>query len=183
MLQPGDTAIYMNKGKLWKQLVLSLLFVVIGIWMLIYRPEVNNGLFNRPVVKYGVAVLCILFFGAAAIFFIRKLGDKRPALTLTSEGIEDHSNAVSLGLIPWRDILAVEPLKVLRQEFLIIRVANPQEYLVKSTNYFKRASLKYNFRHYGSPLAITANTLKISLSELMAMIELRLKEFRARNER
>ncbi len=183
MLQPGDTAIYMNKGKLWKQLVLSLLFVAIGIWMLLYRPEVSNGVFNRPVVKYGAAVLCILFFGAGAIFFIRKLRDKRPALTLTSEGIEDHSNAVSLGLIPWRDIQGVEPLKVLRQEFLVIRVANPEEYLAKSTNYFKRASLKYNYRHYGSPLTITANTLRLSLRELMAMIEMRLKEFRERNER
>lgn len=178
MQQPGDTAIYMNKGKLRKQLVLSLVFVALGIWILLYRPEVSNGLFNRPVVKYGVAILCMLFFGAAVIFFLRKLGDKRPAILLTSEGLVDHSNAVSVGLIPWKDVAGVEQLRVLRQEFLIIKVVNPQDYLAKPMNYFKRASLQYNFRHYGSPLAITANTLRVSLPDLQSMIEMKLAEFR-----
>src|SRR5450432_223669 len=72
--------ISINKAKLAKLLIASIIFVLFGLWILIYRPPISDGGFRRPNIKYVAASAGILFFGTAIILFAIKLKDKRPGL-------------------------------------------------------------------------------------------------------
>jgi hypothetical protein len=119
----------LSKGKLIKGLIGSIIFVLIGSWLLIYQPEIGNPIFDNPVVKYGASVASILFFGFGIIYFSIKITDKKPGIIIDDSGILDNSSAVSTGPIPWTDIERFSIVKVMKQEFLVIGVNNPEFYI------------------------------------------------------
>jgi len=164
----------LSKTKLTKGLIASIVFVLIGLWLLVYQPTTSNSLVNNPFVKYGAAIACVIFFGFGIFYFAKKLSDKKPGIVIDNDGIHDNSSAVSVGFIPWSNILQFVTTKVMKQEFLIIIVDNPATYIDQQTNFIKKKGMEYNFKTYGSPLAISANGLKCSLSELMTILEKKL---------
>ncbi len=163
--------IALSKSKLTKGLVASIVFVALGLWILIYKPTVSNAMFDNPFVKYGAAIASILFFGFAIFYYSFKLTDKKPGIVIDDNGILDNSSAVAVGLIPWKDIKQFATAKVMKQEFLIIIVYNPEFYISRQTNIFKKKGMQYNLNNYGSPLAISANGLKSSLTELTEILD------------
>jgi hypothetical protein len=173
--------ISLSKSKLVKGLLSSILFVLIGFWMLIYQPETSNAIFNNPVIKYGAAVACILFFGLGIFYFTYKLMDKKPGLVIDHSGITDNSSAVAVGHIPWSEITHIATANVMKQAFLIVIIKNPREYVVKQTGFFKRKGMEYNLKNYGSPVSISATTLSCSIGELQNLVYSRLKAFQNSN--
>jgi hypothetical protein len=171
MKEDDKIEITLSKGKLIKGLIASIVFVVLGFWILIYKPTVSNAMFDNPFVKYGSAVACLLFFGFAIFYFSFKLTDKKPGIVVSNNGILDNSSAVAAGLIPWKDIKQFAIAKVMKQEFLIIVINNPEFYINKQTNIFKKKGMQYNLNNYGSPLAISAIGLKCSLNELIEILD------------
>lgn len=171
MTQEGTIEIPLSKGKIVKGLIASIVFVVIGCWLLIYQPESGNAMLNDPLVKYGAAIASILFFGFGIFYFSKKLLDKKPAITIDDKGIFDNSSAVAVGLIPWTDFKKLSIVKSMKHEFLIITVNNPTYYLNKQTNFLKKKGMEYNFKTYGSPLAISTNGLSCNTKGLKRIIE------------
>jgi len=178
MTQNNKIEIPLSKGKLTKGLIASIIFVLIGLWLLIYHPTTSNPIFNNPLVKYGAAITSILFFGFAIFYFSFKLTDKNPGIVIDDNGILDNSSAVAVGFIPWATIKQFATAKVMKQEFLIIVVDNPELYINQQTNLFKKKGMQYNLNNYGSPLAISANGLKCNLTELTSILERKLVEQR-----
>jgi len=178
MGQSATIEISSSKGKLTKALVTSLAFVLIGCWLVIYQPAVRNPAFNNPAVKTAVGVATILFFGIGVIYFSRKLFDKSPGIVIDEKGILDNSSAAAAGFIPWSDIKQFATAKLMKQEFLIIVVNNPEHYLSKQTNFLKKKGMEYNNKNYGSPLAISANGLNCNLKELTSILESKLSEYK-----
>ena len=170
--------IALSKSKLIKNLLGSLVFVIAGIWILIYQPETSNGLFNNPVLKYGAATGAVMLGGLGVIYFLKKLIDKRPGLVIDDNGVIDNASAVAAGFIPWNDIHHIEIAKVMRHEFLMFIVKNPNDYLARQTNMLKRKSMEMNFKHYGSPITISSHGLKCDLAELKAILENKLVAYR-----
>jgi len=140
-------------------------------WLLAYQPTVSNPIFNNPLAKYGAAVLGILFFGSGIIYFSRKLADKKPGLIIDDEGLFDNSSAAAVGRIPWMNITRVVTAQVLNQQFLVIVVNNPEHYINEQHNAIKKKAMIYNFKNFGSPIAISAGGLKCNLSELLEMLD------------
>lgn len=56
----------------------------------------------------------------------------------------------------------------------------PEDYINNAENKLKRHSLKYNYKNFGSPIAITNNSLKISFNKLEHLIR---EEFEKKNSR
>jgi hypothetical protein len=174
MIEPGKIEIPFSKSRMTKMLIGSVAFVLIGLWLLIYQLSISNPASNNPIIKYGVAIASILFFGFTMIYSLSKLADKKPGIVFDKEGILDNSTAIAVGLIPWRDIEGVSTVKVMKQEFVIIIVNNTEHYIGKKKNFLRRKSLEYNYKNYGSPVAISANGLKCEVNELVEIIQERL---------
>ncbi len=113
----------------------------------------------------------IVFFGATGIFGIKKLFSTQIGLTIDSTGITDHSNASSIGLIEWKDITDITPKQIMSTKFLLIHVANPQEYIAKAKNAITAKLMKSNMKMYGTPLSITSASLKYDFEKLETLIQ------------
>ncbi len=167
---------FSNK-KLYKLLLASVLFVLLGIWLLLARPDLSRTMFNDPVIRYTTAIACILFFGMSGIFFIKKIRAKKPAIIIDATGITDNTSAVSGNHIPWHDIRAIVTNQVFNQVFLMVLLHHPEEMISKQTNWIKRKAMAINYKKYGSPLSISASTLQISVTELRALLHDKLSRY------
>ena len=171
MLSKQSISIPLSKSKLTKGLIGSLLFMLASGWLLVYQPAISNPVFNNPLLKYGTAVLGILFFGFGMIYFSLKLADKKPGLIIDDDGLFDNSSAAAVGRIPWMNITRVVTTQVMNQQFLVIVVNNPEHYINEQHNAIKKKGMIYNFKHFGSPIAISAAGLKCNLRELLELLD------------
>ena len=51
-----------------------------------------------------------------------------------------------------------------------------EEYIASQTNLLKKKSFGFNYKNYGSPIAISANTLECNLYELKVQLENKIAE-------
>ncbi len=162
--------IKLSKIKILLALLGSLTFVGLGLWLVINPPTTSHYHHYSPTTILLAGYASIIFFGLCAFFFIRKLPDNRPGLIIDYLGLSDNSSGVAGGQILWSDIINISVLKIQRQKFIMLQVKNPEEYINRQTNAFKRKMMEMNFKMYGSPLNITSNGLKISFDELHKLV-------------
>jgi hypothetical protein len=173
----------LSKKKISILLLASIGLISGGFWMVI-NPE-NAGRFFNPITKRFfylnseliqiIGIVGILFFGAAAIYGLTKIFDKKIGLILDSNGITDNSNASSIGLIEWNDILGIRTKQVMSTKFLLIDIVNPEKYLGKAKNGIQSRLMKSNMNMYETPLSITSNTLNYDFGELEKLIQTEFK--------
>lgn len=162
-----EKAIELSKTKLLLLIAGACAFVAIGLWMLqMDSAEIESQRrFNNPLLVHGIGVVSIAFFGFCGVFGVKKLFDKKPGLVLSAAGILDNCG-VSARLIPWSEIVGFDIFKVQKQKMLIVKVTNPEKY-VEVGNSMKRTLNRVNFNMCGSPIVITASSLKIGFNELL----------------
>jgi hypothetical protein len=168
-----------SKEKIIKLLMGSLMFVAIGLWFVIGKPTINNAIFSNPTVVFGMGIVSIVFSCVSIFIMLKKLKDTTPGLVIDDTGVTDNSSAVSAGYIPWADITAIKTTQVFTQKFIMIIVKNPEDYINRQTSALKRENMKMNFKSYGSPISITASTLKCNFNELENILRERLKYYTA----
>ncbi len=162
--------IQLSKIKLLLILLGSLTFVGLGLWFVINPPINHHYYHHSPTTILIAGYASIIFFGLCALLSIRKLADNRPGLIIDDLGISDNSSGVSCGQILWSDISNISILEIHRQKIIMLQVNNPEDYINRQTNTFKRKMMEMNFNMYGSPLSITSNGLKISFNELHKLL-------------
>lgn len=152
--------VYMGKGKLWLLCLGCLIFIGIGGWMFI---EYVNG---NMMTFYGlVGMACIILFAACLIYFIQKLIDHSPALTIDDEGIVDNSSYIAGGLIRWDDINNIELYQLAGQKMIGIQLNDPDAYL-ESRQGLKRLLIKFNQGMVQAPINIAQSALQMPLVRL-----------------
>ena len=159
-----------SKTKLTLMLIGSLIFVVLGIICINEPKALISPLFRSKELIFVVGIACVLFFGLASFYLIKKLFDNRPGLIISTEGIFDNSSATSVGLIEWKDIIKTDVLKIHGQRIFLIRVKNPDKYVKRQKSKRARNVLKANLNFYGTPIALTTNGLKIGFENLKKLI-------------
>lgn len=164
-----------SKTKISFLLIGALIFVILGVLFSLTPDKFATTIFRNPQIIRIVGIVAVLFFGAAGIYGLRKLFDKSVGLIIDNFGITDNSNASSVGLIDWSDILDIKTEQVMSTRFLLIFVDNPDKYLER-VNGFKRKLMKANMKMYGTPLSITSNTLRYDFSDLERLIKEKLIE-------
>ena len=92
-------------------------------------------------------------------------------------GINDTSTHTALGLIKWEEITKIESLDIEGTLFLLIQVVNPEQYLER-TKYFSRRSLKVGIKMYGTPVIISAHSLKCNFDELEDLLHTSLEKYK-----
>jgi hypothetical protein len=112
----------------------------------------------------------ILIFGLCLLVGLKMLFDKKPALVFNSSGIVDNASDVAAGFIPWSEIVGAKVLEIQQQKTLVIGVRDPQKYIARG-GAMKRALNQSSYKMLGSPVAISASTLKINFSQLVSLFE------------
>lgn len=167
-----ETVIELSKTKLILLALAALAFVAIGVWMFTLDTEtIEDGRrLSNPTLFYSLAIAAVLFFGAAGTWAIRKLFDKTPGLILSDEGFIDNSSGIAAGLIPWSEVASVAESQIQRQKFVSIHVHDPEKYIEKA-NTFKKAAHRANMKMVGTPINISAVSLKIKHKELLDLFQ------------
>jgi hypothetical protein len=163
--------IELSKTKIFLLLMASLGFVALGLWFVI-NPKLWS---NSPLIPL-VGYCAIVFFGVCAFFLAAKLRDNKPGLIIDDHGLIDNSSGLPGGEIPWSDITNITVIEINRQKLIMLEVRNPEQYIARQTSGFKRKLMEINFKMYGTPLSISANSLKISFDELWAILSSRLND-------
>jgi hypothetical protein len=171
-----------SKKKIILLLIGSIILVIGAILMTIEPEEIT--LFNRkgfilsPETVRIMGVVGVVFFGAAGVFGIKKLFEKKVGLIIDESGITDNSSALSIGLIEWKDINGITLSQVNSIKFLRIGVKNPEKYISKAKNRIKAKVMKINMNMYGSPIFITSNSLKYNFEELETIVQSEFKKIK-----
>jgi surface polysaccharide O-acyltransferase-like enzyme len=157
----------LSQRKILLSIAGSFLFVAIGIFFITTMADQQTR-FNPTLVK-AIGVVAIVFFSATGIFGIKKLSDKSIGLTIDDNGITDNTSAISIGLIKWSDITAIETKEVMSTKFLLIYTTNPNHFIEKVQG-FKRKLMATNMSMYGTPIAITSTTLQYNFNDLEKLL-------------
>lgn len=176
MSEENQIEIPLSKQKMYLMLFGSIIFVVIGIWLVVKPPKSNHPIFGNPMVILISGVSAIIFFGYTAFILFKKLPDNKPGLIINSEGIIDNSSGVSAGIVLWTDIIEISTANVMNQKFLMFIVKNPEEYINRQNGIVKRKAMELNYKTYGSPISISANTLDTNFEELYKLLKRKFKE-------
>ena len=158
--------IKLSKRKGVLALLGSVVFVLLGIWLISEADDLTGWRTRNPTFIRGIGIAGVLFFGLCAVYIGRKLPDNKPGLIIDKMGLVDNSSGISAGQILWSDINEISVIEIHRQKLIILHVKNPQDYIDKQTSGLKRKMMQMNFNMYGTPLSITSNSLKITFDEL-----------------
>jgi hypothetical protein len=159
----------LSKTKLILMLLVSILFIVLGIKFALTPEQFISFRFRSIEFVEIIGIITVFFCGSALIYILIKLLDKKPGLILDKKGITDNSSAVSVGLILWIDIISIRTGKIKSTSFLILEVKNPDEYIEKCSK-FKQLLLKANYKMYGTPITISSTGLKSNFDSLEQLI-------------
>ena len=172
MPDSDTTTIALSRKKMVRLTVFCLLFVALGLWLFTLDDAfIVQELRDRdPAFVHGVGAMAMGFFGLLLIIVARKLFDRRPGIVLSSAGLLDNSNGVSVGFIPWSDITGLEVYESFKQRMLVVKVADPGKY-VETGNPLTRYLRKSTHKICGSPISINAGALKMGFDELAAHIQ------------
>lgn len=163
------THIPLSTSKFARNLFMCGCFVLLSVWLIMMEPDPDNLPF-RESVRYLSGWVGLAVFGIFMLVYIGLLIRRKPGLTLTTEGIIDHSSAVAAGFIHWRDISFFVTVKQSGQKFIAPILHNPEDY-IKKASFWSRYFMRHNYNRYGSPVAITAVVLKASTEELLVLLE------------
>lgn len=162
-----------NKLKLLLALVGSIMFVVLGVYLLFVWSE-EPGVSN-PLLKKILGVITVLFFGVVGILGIIKILRNKSALTINELGIVDNTNFTSSGLIKWENITGFKIEEMMSQKFLVIHISNAEEMIEAATGMRKKV-MKSNYSMYRTPITIPASTVNYKLLDLKELLEQQLNE-------
>jgi hypothetical protein len=137
MVNSQNIEIKLSKLKLALMFFGSILFVITGILFVNNPTKYVSFIMRSPSFIFIAGCCAILFFGITGFFLLRKILDTRPGLILSDKGVMENAMYVSIGFIPWQDIIKLEHTKIVNQMFISIIVRNPEEYIKKQRSFFK----------------------------------------------
>jgi len=174
--------IQLSKTKLTLLFIGCIIFFNLGIWFVINPPKVNITIFSNPITVFIVGLASILFFGSIGFLIFRKLFDNSPGLIISDEGINDNSSGISIGFVPWTDVIEIKETRVANQNIICLTLKNPQDYIDRQKNSIKKKSMQMNYKNFDTVVVISVNGLKCDFKELKNMLYLRFNEFKNRNK-
>lgn len=164
-----DPVIISRKKNLgYYQLVIAIITFSFICWIALGKTADDGGMLMIKGSGRITALIipCILFLISCYYALSYFLQYRKPGLIIDSNGITDQSNYNGLGLITWRDITGIEKRTLLRRDFLLIRLSDPDKYISRVKNPFRRKSLTASNRLLGTPLALSVRELNCSFSSL-----------------
>jgi hypothetical protein len=121
----------------------------------------------------AVGVLTFVGFGIGWIVVLLRAG---PGLVVDETGFDDTSSITAVGRVLWADVTTVSQLSISWTSFVVIGVRDPELYLTRLRGLPRFAAIANN-RLFGSPVTISAVSLKISFANLSTLLAEGLRKY------
>lgn len=118
----------------------------------------------------AVMLIGIIFFGYAAIYFIKRVKAKKALFIVDDKGITDNSSAIALGFIPWQDIERIFIGSQQGNKFIELQIKDEDKYL-KNLSVIKRKTIEANKKPGHQIVCITLNGSGISPENILPEIQ------------
>lgn len=159
LMTPDATVIYPSRAKLLLLTAGAAVFVVLGFFIL-RSTDIEERL---------AGIASIAFFGLCMLYGIWRLVRPAPALIIHPSGIFDNASGLSAGFLRWDEIKGIFVARIRNQRFLAIDIKDMEALLSRQSG-LKAKMMKMNVKLAGAAVNIPANTLPISLEELIQNI-------------
>ncbi len=158
--------IYTSRKKSILILIVSIVFVVAGV-LFVANPESFLTLrMQNPNIITIVGIASVLFFGLGIFLGIKRVIKSEIALIIDKKGLNVNPKKSLTEFIEWENILEFKEIKIQSQRMLIVIVKNPEKWIEKETNTFRKKLMRFNLNNYDSPFNIAAAGIDISYTEL-----------------
>ena len=161
--------IHLNKKKILSNLPGALIFVILGIWIIGLAINAKNQILIQAIF-FIVGLTSILFFGLISIVLLTKIVTSKAGMIINDEGLVDNTSGVSSGFIAWHDIKKINFSLSGSHTFLVIILKNPDKYIEREANFFKKITMRMNHKISGSPIHILVSFLDMDLNTLNEII-------------
>lgn len=159
----NSNAVFSSQRKIVISLLASLAFVALCIGIMIYLADDHRPLF------FFTAFAALPLFSYSTVMSLKHLLSKAPILNINQSGIMDGASGLSVGFIPWSDILAAEITLIEKQKYLHIYLKNPQAY-IKKASIARRLMMRVNLLFGGSTISISQLIMSENLEEILFKI-------------
>jgi hypothetical protein len=160
---PERLVIPIAKGSLARFFVISLLGIAGFAYLLFGRADAS---LLAPALRV-LSAAGIVFCALSGLFAARRLFDPTPGLILDAEGLVDNSSVIGAGRVRWDEITEIRVTKSGPQRFLTVMVDDPRKFIDRGGS-LRRKVYEANYRKAGSPVNVTARTLRIPFDTLVA---------------
>lgn len=154
--------IYGKPGKLF---VLSLLFVLVGVFLMVIGQSEEE----KSFMLIAIGVLSILLFGLCMLYFLMRLFKPRPALVIDREGLTDHSSYVNGGRIRWEEIEDIVLYSYMNQHMICIQLKDPEAYVSSQTG-LKRWLIRMNKNMASADVSIMKQSVSENLEKVYLIL-------------
>lgn len=168
-----------SKKKTILSIIGALMFILVGIWFVIYPPHEFLTFSVSAALGQILGAIAILVFGIFSIGLFKILINKKVGLTIDSVGILWNAGGLSVGFVPWEDVVEIKEYKINGQPFINVIVTDPQKYLHRYKSYLSRRMAEMNIKLCGTPVNISATSLKCNFRELHKLLTFAFDEHKA----
>ena len=158
-----------NKSKSVKYFTGSVLVTILGLLLIVAPGWFTHA--QNPVVLKVIGYILIVFFGACMLLYSQRVFDKKPAMVLDGEGFTDYTSGVNTGKVLWKDVTGISLKEGMGQQFIMLKVKDPEKYIEREKNPLKLRILQINNRLYETRINISAKGMKISFEDLHQLLK------------
>ena len=98
---------------------------------------------------------------------LRRIIRSEIALVIDSKGLHFNPKTSRSEIFRWSDIIDFEVIRIKNTPIVIVHVRDPEAFVAKESNAFKRQLMKMNINQYQSPFNIASAGLTVSHTELL----------------
>ncbi|MEN2413752.1 STM3941 family protein [Flavobacterium mesophilum] len=170
--------IYTSKKKSFLLLLACLVFVIVGFYMFMNAENFIGSRSRSPLFTKGIGIVSVLFFGLGIYVSIRQLIRNQLVLIIDKTGINVNPKKSLSERIEWKNIKGFSEIKIQRTKIVIINVNNSDYWIKKEENLIRKKLMKFNVNYYGSPFNLSANSMQVSYTELMKILNENLDKYK-----
>ncbi len=165
-----DSKIKLSKKKIYKSIVVLIIFLLICLLFVFYPDTFTSIIFRNKYLIFLIGISGIIFSILYLYPIINKLFKLNIGLEINENGIINNTEYLNLGLIKWSDVSNIRIKEFGKGRYLLLDLKNEEDYLNRlNSNVFKFYA-KFNKVQYGTIVHITHSTLECTFEELEQFI-------------
>ncbi len=164
-MKKNEFIIYKDKNISTKYFIFGLVVAIVSM-IVVFVPIKDENMLTLIFIK-SFCLFFSLFMAFGSLFI---LISKKEYLKINDEGITDNSSAISLGFIPWEDIIDVYDDNEVGVGFLELVIDDEEKYLSR-TNFLKREIIKMNKKMGHQCVCINLEMTGYTIDELREIIQ------------
>ena len=174
----GTTVFARDRDASIRMLVISAVFVGLGIWFIAGSPTFASSSLGYRIASLGLSpagviaglgALAIAFGLAAGAGWVRHRRNAAPIAVLAPDGLTVDAGTLKVSGLPWEEVTGTQRLTIAGQEMLGVLVADPER-VISEQSRVGRLTARMNARSYQTPVYVPASMMTESLDALDAAV-------------